>query len=157
MRALNAIRRALLLLLLIPVVAIALDALFVAVDAQKSNPIVRFVADVADYFIVPAFTDVFAKKQSNLQTAFVALVAYGILALIIVAVFKLLASLFSARPPKLRQDTTPASRPTPPAAPTRPPARPAVTKDSGDSSDTSGSTAPPATPPASGSTTDGAH
>lgn len=98
MRVLNAVRRLLLLLVLIPVVAICLDALLRMFGARPRNPIVSGVRDVADTFILDPFTTVF-RDQSPYQDAMVSLVAYGLLALLIVFVFRGLSAMMSARPP----------------------------------------------------------
>ena len=108
MRTLNAARRFLLLLLLIPVVFIFLNAVLRGLGAQQRNPIVSGVRRVADFFIIPPFEDVFA-KQSYVQTAVVSLICYAVLALIVVMVFKALQSAVSARPP--RSSAAPLPRP----------------------------------------------
>lgn len=118
MRALNAVRRILLLLLLIPVIAIALDALLRAFGAQKKNPIVSTVRDVAEYFILDPFKTVFP-DQGYVQTALVALVAYGILALLIVFLFRGLSSMVSTKPPQVRSGPAKKPKPTAKAAPAK--------------------------------------
>ena len=105
MRALNAVRRILLLLLLIPVIAIALNALLTAFGAQEKNPIVSAVRDVARFFIIDPFRTVFP-DQGYVQTALVALAAYGILALLIVFLFRGLRSMVSTKPPRVRSEPT---------------------------------------------------
>jgi hypothetical protein len=114
MRVLNAVRRILLLLLAIPAVAIVVDLLLHAINAQKTNPIVKGIHDFARSFILPQFEDVFARKakQTEFQDGLVALVALGVLALVIVFVFRALRAMVSSRPPRVR--TAPA--PAPPAA-----------------------------------------
>lgn len=102
MRAVNAIRRTLMLLLLVPVVAICLDTLLRAFDAQEGNLIVDTVRAVADTFIFDTFRTVFP-DQSYVQTAVVALAGWGIITLIVVAVFRGIRSAVAARPPRPAQ------------------------------------------------------
>ena len=87
MRAINAVQRVIMLLLLIPVLAICLDTLLRAFNAQEGNPIVDSVRSAADTFIFDMFRTVFP-DQSYLQTAVVALAGYGIITLIVVFVFR---------------------------------------------------------------------
>jgi hypothetical protein len=114
MRILNAVRRLLLLLVLIPVVAICLDTLLRMFGARPRNPIVAGVRDFARVFIIEPFRTVF-RDQSPYQDAAVALVAYGLLALLIVFLFRGLRSMVSARPP--RPQPAPAAKPAPKPAP----------------------------------------
>lgn len=109
-------------LLLIPVVAIVLDTLLRAFKAREGNPIVDGVRSVADRFILDPFTDVFP-DQSYLQTAAVALAAYGILTLLVVALFRGLRSLVAS-----------ASGPNKGKPPPQPERRPKAKSDSGDTS-----------------------
>lgn len=102
MRVLNAVRRGLMLLLLVPVAAICLDTLLRAFGARAQNPIVSTVRDVRDWFVLDAFTDVFP-DQTYWQTALVALAAYGLVALVVGAMFRGLRSVVAARPPAQRQ------------------------------------------------------
>lgn len=147
MRALNAVRRVLLLLLLIPVIAIALNALLTAFGAQKKNPIVKAVRDAAEFFILDPFETVFP-KQGYVQDALVALAAYGILALLIVFLFRGLRSMASTKPPKVRSEPAKkksATTKTAPAKPasdgtTKPPAE-TTTVSKTDTDTTSGATA----------------
>ena len=99
MRTLNAARRIILLLLLIPVVFIFLNAVLRSLGAQQRNPIVSSVRRGAEFFIIEPFRTVFG-QQSYVQDAVVSLVCFGVLALVIVAVFKGLQSAASARPPR---------------------------------------------------------
>ena len=114
MRALNAVRRVLLLLVLIPVVAICLDAVLRMFGARPRNEIVRGVREFANLFILKPFETVF-RDQSPYQDAAVALVAYGLLALLIVFLFRGLRAMVSARPP--RPQPAPAAKPAPKPAP----------------------------------------
>lgn len=102
MRVLNAVQRTVMLLLLVPVVAICLDTVLRAFGARPRNPIVSTVRSVRDWFVLQAFTDVFP-DQNYWQTALVALAAYGVLALVVVSVFRALRSALSARPPARRE------------------------------------------------------
>lgn len=86
-------------LLLIPVLAICLDTLLRAFDAQEGNPIVDGVRTAADTFIFDTFRTVFP-NQTYVQTALVALAGYGIIALIVVALFRGLRSAVASRPPR---------------------------------------------------------
>ena len=108
MRTLNAARRFILLLLLIPVVFIFLNAVLRGLGAQQRNPIVSGVRRVADFFIIAPFETVF-EKQSYVQTAEVSLICYAVLALLVMALFKALQSAASARPP--RSSAAPLPRP----------------------------------------------
>ena len=116
MRVLNAIQRILLLLLLIPVLAICLDTLLRAFKAQRTNPIVSGVRDFASTFLIEPFKTVFP-NQSYLQDALVALAAFGILALLIVFIFRGLRSMVGTRPPRAQPATAtkPATKPAPTA------------------------------------------
>ncbi|HVM19319.1 MAG TPA: hypothetical protein VM307_05095 [Egibacteraceae bacterium] len=112
MRVLNAIQRIIMYALLVPAVLIIAKVILEAFDARRQNPIVRTIYDGADYFILEPFTDVFP-NQSDLQTAAVALAAYGLLVLAVVALFRTLRSLASSRPPSRppaarHKDTAPA-------------------------------------------------
>lgn len=135
MRALNAVRRILLLLLLIPVIAIALNALLLAFGAQQRNPIVKAVRDVARFFILDPFRTVFP-DQGYVQTALVSLAAYGILALLVVFLFRGLRSMVSTKPPRVRSEPAkkPAAKAPTPAAeatPAKPPAETSTVSKSG--------------------------
>ena len=109
MRALNTVQRVLMVLLLIPVAAVSFNVLLRALGAQRSNPIVSTVRSTANVFILDPFTDVFP-KQSYLQDGMVAVVGYGLIALLIVGIFRLLRSLLALRP--ARPAPPPASAPT---------------------------------------------
>lgn len=87
MRAINAVQRVIMLLLLVPVLAICLDTLLRAFNAQEGNPIVDGVRTAADTFIFETFRTVFP-DQTYVQTALVALAGYGIITLIVVFVFR---------------------------------------------------------------------
>lgn len=108
MRVLNAVQRVLLLLLLIPVLAICLDTLLRAFGAQKSNPIVSGVRDFANIFLIDPFKTVFP-DQSYLQNALVALAAFGLLALLIVFLFRGLRAMVGSKPPQVRNAPAPAA------------------------------------------------
>src|SRR5688500_3108955 len=99
MRALNTVQRVLMVLLLIPVAAVCFNVLLRALGAQRSNPIVSTVRRSANVFILDPFTDVFP-KQSYLQDGAVALVGYGLIALLIVGIFRLIRSFVAMRPPR---------------------------------------------------------
>lgn len=114
MRVLNAVRRVLLLLVLIPVVAICLDVLLRMFGARPRNPIVAGIRDFANVFILEPFETVF-RDQSPYQDAAVALVAFGLLALLIVFLFRGLRAMVSARPPQ--PQPAPAAKPAPKPAP----------------------------------------
>ena len=107
MRILATVQRILMWLLVIPVAAIALDVLLRALGAQRANPIVGAVRRTAGVFILDPFTDVFP-KQSYVETGVVALVGYGLIALLIVGVFRLIRSIIAARPPARPAPATPA-------------------------------------------------
>ena len=97
MRAVTTIQRIIMYLLLIPVLAICLDTLLRAFSAQEGNPIVDTVRSAADTFIFETFRTVFP-DQSYVQTALVALAGYGIITLIVVALFRGIRSAVAARP-----------------------------------------------------------
>lgn len=101
MRVLNAVRRVLLLLVMIPVIAIVLDTLLQAFNARPRNPIVSTVHDFANIFIIDAFKTVFP-EQGYVQNALVALAAFGVLALLIIFIFRGLRAMVGARPPRVR-------------------------------------------------------
>ncbi len=77
MRVVNAVHRVAMFLLLVPVVGIVLYTVLRSLGAQGRNPIVSAARSWHDLFIVDAFRDVFP-RQSDLQTAVVALAAYGV-------------------------------------------------------------------------------
>lgn len=116
MRVLNAIQRVLLLLLLIPVIAICLDTLLRAFKAQATNPIVSGVRNVANVFVIRPFKTVFV-DQNYVQDAAVALAVFGLIALLIVFLFRGLRSLVSARPPRVRSAPAAQTAPTAKKAP----------------------------------------
>jgi hypothetical protein len=121
MRVLNAVQRVLLLLVLVPVLAICLDTLLRAFGAQRSNPIVSGVRNFANIFLIEPFKTVFP-DQNYWQNAAVALAAFGILALVIVFIFRGLRAMAASRPPSVRTTPAPAaSQPAPKAAPPSPP------------------------------------
>lgn len=97
MRAINAVQRVIMYLLLVPVLAIVLDTLLRAFSAQEGNPIVDTVRSAADTFIFETFRTVFP-DQTYVQTALVALAGYGIITLIVVALFRGIRSAVSSRP-----------------------------------------------------------
>ena len=97
MRAVNAVQRVIMFLLLVPVLAICLDTLLRAFSAQEGNPIVDTVRSAADTFIFETFRTVFP-DQTYVQTALVALAGYGIITLIVVALFRGIRSAVAARP-----------------------------------------------------------
>lgn len=99
MRAINAIQRVIMYLLLLPVLAICMDTILRAFNAQEGNPIVDTVRRAADTFIFETFRTVFP-DQTYVQTALVALAGYGIITLIVVAVFRGIRSAVAARAPK---------------------------------------------------------
>lgn len=136
MRVLNAVRRILLLLVLIPVVAVVLDIVLVEANANAKNPIVKGVHDFADVFILPIFKTVFTPpRQSALQNAAVTLVALGLLALLIVFIFRALRSMVGSRPPKAAAPAPVAKKPAP-AAPATPAAKPVETSPTDPTADT---------------------
>ena len=111
MKALNAVQRVVMLLLLIPVVAIILDTILRAFDAREGNAIVDAVRSTADRFILEPFTNVFP-DQTYLQTAAVALAGYGVITLLVVALFRALRSLVASKPAP-KAPPAPAKRPAP--------------------------------------------
>ena len=80
--------------LLVPVAVIVLDTILVAFNAQESNPIVGAIDSFADAFTLEVFETMFP-RQSYLQTALVALAIYGVVALLVVLVFKALKAVLS--------------------------------------------------------------
>lgn len=89
------------MLVMIPVIAIVLDTLLQAFNARARNPIVSSIRDFADIFIIDAFKTVFP-DQSYVQNALVALAAFGVLALLIIFIFRGLRAMVGARPPRVR-------------------------------------------------------
>jgi hypothetical protein len=106
MRAINAVQRLVMYLLLIPVLAVIFDTLLRAFNAQEDNPIVATVRTVADTFIFETFRTVFP-DQTYVQTALVTLAGYGIITLIVVAVFRGIRSGVAAVPPRASRDEPP--------------------------------------------------
>lgn len=142
MRVLNAVRRILLLLVLIPVVAICLDALLRIFSARPRNPIVAGTRDFANVFILKPFKTVFP-DQTPLQNSAVTLVALGVLALLIIFLFRGLRSMVGTRPPRPQAAAAPAKKPAPAPPPAPAPATPSATDEH----------APDATPDATSSAT----
>lgn len=123
MRVISGVQRVIMYLLLIPLVAIGLDTLLRAFDAQEGNPIVDGVRRAADTAILEPFRTVFP-DQSYLQTALVALAAYGVLTLLVVALFRGLRSLVGSRPPAPPRSAQPVQKRRETAAAPDAPARP---------------------------------
>lgn len=101
MRILASVQRVVMLLLAVPPVAIALNALLRAMEAQRDNPIVAAVRGVAEFFILESFTTVF-EDQSYMQTAVVALIGWGVIALLVLGLFRAVRSAAASRPPKVQ-------------------------------------------------------
>jgi ABC-type proline/glycine betaine transport system permease subunit len=97
MRAITAVQRLAMYLLVIPVLAVCSDTLLRAFNAQEDNPIVATVRTAADTFIFDTFRTVFP-DQTYVQTALVTLAGYGIITLIVVAVFRGIRSVVAAVP-----------------------------------------------------------
>lgn len=118
MRVLNAVQRVLLLLVAIPAIVIVVDIVLRMIKARSSNPIVAGIRSFAGTFILKPYKDVFAPapKQSPLQDAIVALAALGLLALVIIFVFRALRAMVGARRPRV-QPAAGKSKPTSSSSP----------------------------------------
>lgn len=96
MKAIDMAQRILLILLTIPVLIIVLDGVFMAFEGQEDNVVVRTVADLAELFI-PEFTTTMFVDQGPGQTALLALAFYGVVALLIWLVFKVIRAIAAPR------------------------------------------------------------
>jgi hypothetical protein len=106
MRAINAVQRLVMYLLVVPVLAVCSDTLLRAFNAQEDNPIVAAVRTAADIFIFDTFRTVFP-DQTYVQTALVTLAGYGIITLIVVVVFRGIRSAAAAVPRRPARDEGP--------------------------------------------------
>ncbi|MGH8900370.1 MAG: hypothetical protein ACRDYA_01490 [Egibacteraceae bacterium] len=99
MRVVNAIRRLVLTVLAVPVLAIILDTVFRYFHGQAANPVVSTVRDIQGAVTPPVVVWMFPDQQYD-QTAALALAFYGILVLIVTVVFRLIAAVAArvARP-----------------------------------------------------------
>lgn len=100
MRVINALKRLALLVLAVPVLAIILDTVFQRFHAQIANPVVRTVRQVHTAVTPPVVRWMFPDQQYY-QTAALALAFYGILVVVVVVLFGLIAAI-AARMPKPR-------------------------------------------------------
>ena len=105
------------LLLLVPVVAILLDTVLRAFNARSANPIVARIRSTANVFILEPFTSMFP-DQTYLQTAAVALAGYGVITLLVVAVFRVLRMAAKPRSAPKSAPPAPVRRPAGSDAPT---------------------------------------
>lgn len=80
--------------LLVPVGVIVLDTILAAFNAQETNPIVGAIDSFADAFTFEVFETMFP-RQSYVQTALVALAVYGVVAVLVVLLFKVLRAVLS--------------------------------------------------------------
>lgn len=92
MRVINAIRRLVLVVLAVPVMAIILDTVFRYFDAQAANPVISTVRRVQGAVTPPVVLWMFPDQQYY-QTAALALAFYGILVLVVMVVFRLIAAI----------------------------------------------------------------
>jgi hypothetical protein len=89
-RVIEALQRALLVVLVgIPVIVILVDGLLRGLDAQEDNPVVAAIRDTSE-LLTPDVLTTFFEDQSHWQTVLLALVAYGLVAVVIVVVFSLI-------------------------------------------------------------------
>lgn len=92
MKVLNVLQRVVLYALVVPVLVILIDATLTFFDSQEDNALVAFFADVADALTPEVLTTVF-EDQQYLQTAALALLFYGLLALLVALVFRVIRAL----------------------------------------------------------------
>lgn len=87
MRVIEVLQRTLLTVFVgVPVLVVLLDWLLQSLDAQEDNPIVETIRDGAELVTPEVLTTVF-EDQAHWQTVLLMLVAFGILAVLIVVVF----------------------------------------------------------------------
>lgn len=87
MRVIEVLQRIVLVVLVgIPVIVILIDGMLRGLDAQEDNPVVAAISDTAE-LLTPEVLTTFFEDQSHWQTVLLTLVAYGLLAILIVAVF----------------------------------------------------------------------
>jgi cytochrome P450 len=96
MKPIDVAQRITLYLLTIPVVLVLLDAVFNAFDGEEDNPIVSTVRDAGELF-TPEFTTTMFADQGFGQTALLTLAFYGVFALLIWLVFRLVRSAVAGR------------------------------------------------------------
>lgn len=90
MRVLDGIQRVLLIVGVgIPVLVVLLDWILQALDARADNPIVAAIRDGAELVTPEVLTTIF-EDQSHWQTVLLVLVAFALLAALIVAIFALI-------------------------------------------------------------------
>jgi hypothetical protein len=90
LRVIEVLQRILLAVLVgIPVIVILVDGLLRGLDAQEDNPVVAAIRDTSE-LLTPEVLTTFFEEQSHWQTVLLALVAYALLAAVIVAVFALI-------------------------------------------------------------------
>jgi hypothetical protein len=86
-KVVDVLKRTALTIVAIPALFVVLDTLLRALNAQQRNPIVRTVREAADTAVPDAVTTIFA-RQTYWQTALLTLLFYGVLALVIVLLFR---------------------------------------------------------------------
>jgi len=134
------------LVLLVPVVAILLDTVLRAFNARSGNPIVAPIRSTANVFILEPFTSMFP-DQTYLQTAAVALAGYGVITLLVVALFRVLRTAAKPRSAPKSAPPSPVRRSDAPTATTAAPAKKPETATGTDETVPPPSTTAPATPP----------
>jgi hypothetical protein len=87
MKAIDIAQKVILYLLGIPVLIVLLDAVFNAFEGQEDNAVVSTVHDLAEVF-TPEFTTTMFADQGFGQTALLTLAFYGVVALLVWAVFR---------------------------------------------------------------------
>jgi hypothetical protein len=81
--------------LLVPVVIIVMDAALTFFEGREDNEIVGFFGDNAETLTPIPVEDMFA-DQADWQTALLALIAYGIVALMFLLLFKALRAVVAS-------------------------------------------------------------
>jgi hypothetical protein len=99
MKAIDAIQAVILYAIAAIAVVIGLDAVLRLLEAREDNTIVDAISSVADRFVPEAVGTMF-EEQTDLQTALVALLGYGILVALVVLVFRLLRTAVAALTPE---------------------------------------------------------
>lgn len=92
MKVVDVVQRVVLYALVVPVLVILIDATLTFFDSQEDNALVAFFADAADAFTPDVLTTVF-EDQQYLQTAALALLFYGVLAVLVALVFRVIRAL----------------------------------------------------------------
>lgn len=94
MKVVDFVQRVVLYALIVPVLVILIDATLTFFDSQEDNAVVAFFADAAEAFTPEVLTTMFVDQQ-YWQTAALAVLFYGLVALLVALVFRLLRAIIA--------------------------------------------------------------